>query len=329
MSATPATVRRKVEQGRRRFYLFDKVLTNDAAAYRWLNDRSGTLGGSRLGQHKHPVEGSDMSTWVGLPVFTEKPKLRFGARRRLYDFYGYGPYFVSERAKALLERIDAAAFEFEECDTVDARGRAMAPYWMMAVARLVQSFDEAKSDFVTYRQRNPDAADAASNPTISALQDIHMPAGFPENWHAFRFARYIRQFIADGEIVDAWRAAGLTGAEFTPLQPPTARELRSHARFYNFPYWTDRLRPTPQPPRPRPPEARQAAPPQVRPWERTAWAIFALGIVAGYLYPVFGGLEWSWAGFILLMTTTVLIGSRRSIDDFHRRLLADRQSRRG
>jgi hypothetical protein len=313
---------------RRRFYLFDKILTGDAAAYDWPNKRSCTPNGSLLGRHRHRIEGSGMSTCVGLPTFTERPKFRLSPRRRLYDFYGYGPYWVSGKAKALLERIDAAAFEFEECETIDGQGRPIATYWLMDVARLVQRFDEASSDFATYAHRNPDAPDVATNPAITRLNDIHMLPGFPEDWHAFRFARYGTHFIADGEIVDAWRAAGLSGAEFTPLQPPTAREMRSKGRFYNFPYWSDRLGPPGRPPAGSAPAESRVSHHPVEPWERAAWTIFALGILAGYLGPLVAGLEWPWAGFILLMTTTILIGSRRAIDDFHRRLKADRQLRR-
>jgi Protein of unknown function (DUF1629) len=315
------------EPGRRRFYLFDKILTSDAAAYDWENERSCTPSGSLLGRHRHQIEGSRMSASVGLPIFTERPRFRLSPRRRLYDFYGYGPYWVSGKAKALLERIDAAAFEFEECETIDKQGRPMPSYWLMDVARLVQRFDEARSDFATYGHLDPDAPEAMGNPLIWRLNDIHMLPGFPEDWHAFRFARYGPQFIADGDIVDAWRAAGLSGAEFTPLQPPTAREMRSMGRFYNFPYWSDRLGPPRQPPAGSEPTESRAPHRPVTPWERGAWTIFALGILAGYLCPLIAGLDWSWAGFILLMTTTVLIGSRRAIDDFHRRLRADRKSR--
>ena len=266
---------------------------------------------------------------MGLPVFTDRPRLRLSPRRRLYDFYGTGPYFVSEAARALLEGIDGAAFEFEECETIDKRGGPMASYWLMDVARLIQHFDEARSDFATAWQRDPDARAAAPHPAILRLNDIHMLPGFPEEWHAFRLARYGTHFIADAEIVDAWRAAGLSGAEFTPLQPPTARERRSQGRFYNFPYWSDRLGPPGAPPSDLAPAKAGPSHRPVSPGERIAWTVFALAILAGYLYPLIAGVDWPLGGFILVSTTAVLIGSRRAIDDFHGRLKAERESPRG
>lgn len=44
--------------------------------------------------------------------------------------------------------------------------------------------------------------------------------------------------IADGAIVDAWRAAGLIGAVFTTPKPPTEVDMAAHLSFANYPYWT-------------------------------------------------------------------------------------------
>lgn len=226
-------------QQRRRFYLCDKRLSINATRYEWLNEASALVNRNRSGRHEHVIPGWNRRIWSGLPTLVETPRLRLRPiRGRLLDYYGYGPYYISRRAKALLCRFDADAFEMVECETVDGRGRAMEPFWMMAVARVVHAFDEERSNFIRYAERNPEAPEAATNPAISALNDLHMPPGFPDDWHAFQLSRYYPQFIMDGPLVDAWNAAKLKGARFTPLQTPTAREFRRHVGFYNYPYWT-------------------------------------------------------------------------------------------
>ena len=317
---------------RRRFYLFDKILTNEAAAYEWVDDRACVERGSLLGRHHHVIEGWDRPIWVGLPVFTGTPKLRLFPRRRLLDFLGYGPYFVSARAKALFERIDAEAFEFEACETVDARGRPIETYWLMAVARLVQRFDEERSEFVSYAERFPDAPEAATNPAISQLGDIHMPEGFPDDWHAFILARYQTQFIASGDIVDAWEAEKLTGARFTPLQPPTGREMRRHLSFYNYPYWSAKAGRWPPPMPERVDAPAWPSRPELEPvsaTEKARWGLFAAGVVGLFLYGAFGpGVGNSWRSFIVFMAATTLIAYRHPFAAFVERLLAERRRRR-
>ena len=157
-----------------------------------------------------------------------------------YDFFK--PIFISTRAKKLLEGIDPEGFEYAECETINPRGKPIESCWWMDVIRWVETFDEARSDFKWYRDSDPLAPDAQTNPSISDLYHIHMPAGFPDEYHAFWLAHYRIKFVFDEVLVDAWRKAGLTGAAFTPLQPPTDAEFRQQVRFVNYPYWTHRAR---------------------------------------------------------------------------------------
>ena len=224
----------------RRLYLFKKTLTLDATRYDLLNEDD-LFKSSKLGRNRYVVPNSDLRGYSGLPEMCERPRLRLTARRQLLDFYGYGPYFVSARAREYLLSVDPTAFEFVECETVGAKGETLEPYWMMDIARLVMNFDEQASEFITYAERNPDAPDATTNPLISELIDIRLMAGFPDDHRAFRFSRYIRCFVADEILVDGWIKAGLRGAEFTPLQRPTVAEMKRSSRYIIPTTWYRRL----------------------------------------------------------------------------------------
>jgi hypothetical protein len=226
---------------RRRFYIVDSDLRHNPSDCVFVNQDEALINARWQGRHAHPAPGYRLPYYVGVPELREKPKLVVGADRdELLDFYGFDRNFISSRAKILLGEIDPDGFEFVECDTVDGNGRAIDPYWIMAVIRVAPGFDEARSSFITYKERNPGDPEADANPTIEQLNDIHMPEDFPAEAHAFRFARYRTSIIADGAIVDAWRAAGLIGAVFTPLQPPMEVDMADHLSFANYPYWTQK-----------------------------------------------------------------------------------------
>lgn len=228
----------------RRYYEVHKILTLDATGYEWLNIK-GSAEGSGLGRQEAIIDGWNMKVWTGLPKLRTVPRLQLRARRKLLDFYGYGPFFISNRAKRLLSEIDLDAFDLVECETIDSKGERIEPYWMMAVKRLVQSFDEARSNFQTWAERFPDAPDAKINPSIK-LNHLVMPADFPPSHHVFSLARFQTTFIADGTFVDAWRAAKLTGAIFTPLQEPSPAERRARSQFFIDPHWFSSAAPRPR-----------------------------------------------------------------------------------
>jgi hypothetical protein len=178
---------------------------------------------------------------IGVPPLRDKPKLVIhGGARRARDYYGEKPRFISNRAKELLDRLDPGGFEYAECDAVTRGGDQLEPYWMMEVIRWVNKFDEERSDFEWTRDRFPAAPDAQTNPSMFALYDIHMPQGFPTEYHAFWLAHYQNYAVFDEVLVDAWRTEGLSGATFTPLQPPTEADLETSSLFVNYPYWTEK-----------------------------------------------------------------------------------------
>ena len=165
---------------RRRFYVFSPDLHWNPSDFSWVNKDEALIDGRIGGRHEHKVEGYLGPICVGVPRLREKPKLVVGAEDdRLLDVYGFGPYYVSTKAKTLLCEIDAEGFDFVECDTVDGNGVPIEPYWMMDAIRMVHAFDESRSSFIRYVDRNPENSNPL-NPSISVLNDIHMPPDFPE-----------------------------------------------------------------------------------------------------------------------------------------------------
>lgn len=227
---------------RKRYYLVQENRADTASGYSFTNEDQALVNGRLAGTHEHRVPGFAHPRLLGIPHLRAKPKLVIlGAARNARDYYatGPGPVFVSTRAKKLLEQVDPDAFEFAECEAVTRRKDRIEPYWWMAVIRMVETFDEERSKFVWYRDAFPSDPNAQANPTMVRLYDIHMPRGFSEEYHAFWLGHYQLQAVFDDVLVDAWRKAGLTGALFTPLQPPAQAEFKDHNWFVNYPYWTE------------------------------------------------------------------------------------------
>jgi hypothetical protein len=179
---------------------------------------------------------------IGLPALDQTPRVKVALKKKPIDFYGAGmlgePFFVSTRAKQLFETLDPDGFAFAACETTTRRTLEVEPYWMCAVNRVVPEFDEEHSVFIN---EGPDHGQLISGrQTIldsSKAFDIHMKAGMPDNYQAFWLMQYGAYFIFSEVIVDAWRAAKMTGLNFTPLQTPTKKEARGAARFLNWMYY--------------------------------------------------------------------------------------------
>lgn len=233
------------EQTRTRYYLASLDMSLEQGAGLWFaNEDDALVNGRTAGTRELNIPSLPYPIPVGVPPFRETPLLVVSGDGSVQppDFYGPIPSAVSNRAKELLERIDPEGFEFAETHTVSETGRLLEPYWWMSVVRVVAKFDEERSDFVRYRDKFPAAPDAQSNPTMFVINDVRMPEDFPAANHAFQLAHYRNYPVFSEVIVDAWRERGLTGAQFTPLQPPTEVDFETHLGFVNYPYWTEKVR---------------------------------------------------------------------------------------
>src|SRR5687768_1692873 len=116
---------------RKRYYIFSQDMRTNPSDFRFLNEDEVLINGRTAGRHDHSVPGEFLPFKTGAPPLRGKPKLAVAVAEAPVDIYGFGPYFVSSRAKALLSGLDPDGFDFIECDTVDRDGTPLEPYWMM------------------------------------------------------------------------------------------------------------------------------------------------------------------------------------------------------
>ena len=214
-----------MEETRKRYYTVSQDFRWDPSDYEFMNEADVLVHtmfpGAYItqGTHEHMFPGNIYPMCVGLPILREQPVIKVGVTKKPVDAYGLSrQFFVSTRAKLLLESIDPDGFEFVECRTIDRRGKPFEPYWMIAVDRAVEDFDRARSNFVTYAQRQQEIANSDDGERrVVQLNDIYMPKGFNDSWHVFSINNVSPYIIFDEAIVDAWRLYKLDSWFFTPL----------------------------------------------------------------------------------------------------------------
>jgi hypothetical protein len=238
-----------MEQKRKRYYTISQNARLNEYDYDFVNEADALVPSSIPGEydtggsHQYTLPGQTYILTMGIPTLRERPKIKVGLARKPIDVYQFGRrFFISTRAKLLLESIDREGFEFFECATMDRRGQSIESYWMMAVIRAVADFDRARSNFVTCRQQNPNRPDFDVNDRLDQLNDIYMPKDFNDSWHVFEIYKGTNQIIMDEAIVDAWRHNKFNSWFFTPLQPPMKNEYKRDDYWYfsNSPYWTEK-----------------------------------------------------------------------------------------
>lgn len=229
---------------RKRYYAVSQDFRFNPGDCDFTNRDEALINGRSAGRHEHASRYRNLGFRTGLPPLRERPRLLIGEYEgELLDIYGFNVRFVSDRVKRLLETLDPDGFEYAECEAVHADGRPLEAYWYMNAVRAVEEFDEGRSSFVRYADRNPGTPDPL-NPAILALNDVVWLPDLPGDFRSFYLTRHARHFIVDETIADAWRDAGFKGALFTPLQPPLLRdvgldeEYETYLSFVNYPYWS-------------------------------------------------------------------------------------------
>lgn len=232
---------------RKRYYFVEPDLTRNPSDFELLNTEElynltnpfpdGTRYPIRTGRYSFQLEGRRHPDSYGLPTMLTRPRLFVARRNKPLDAYGFSELYVSSRARDLLRSVDPDAFEFAECETLSRRSIKVEPYWMVAIKRPVDGFDETRSVFDVARGFDGVTGEPFEGPHFAHLFDIHMRPDLPEDFHAFFFPRFQRTMVFDRTLVEAWKAARLSGWMFTPLQPPSPRERRANMYSPNFMYW--------------------------------------------------------------------------------------------
>jgi hypothetical protein len=138
-------------------------------------------------------------------VFLSDPKLG----RTYRDFEGYSGYwFISDRMKSVLEKIDKEAFAFLRCDVQSSGGQELPGRWLCDVIRVLDALDEEKST-----ARIGIADDGSKVYRILGTEKLIFREEVVGQFHVFRM-KYHEAVICDDEMKRACKSAQITGISF-------------------------------------------------------------------------------------------------------------------
>lgn len=148
--------------------------------------------------------------------FVETPKITFDrrvSRGKLVDvyFFGFNLWWVSDRLKQALERVDPGAFAFEAVEVDYSKFPEPGPtYWLCDPVRRLDCIDEERSEFTLYGEIDFKVYDA--------LIDIKMRPEVVGDAHAFRLVHGGDRLIVDNILVSALKTEKIKAWLFKPLQ---------------------------------------------------------------------------------------------------------------
>lgn len=153
-----------------------------------------------------PLKQRGLSHYPKVPVFRADPR-----RGRLHwDLEILADYwFVSDRMKSVIERVDPAAFAFLRCKVQFPDGTDAPVRWLCDVVRVVDALDEEKS---TIRIRT--STDGSKVYNFSGDVNLIFKEDAVGPHHVFRMMYYESTTICDEKIKLACKAANLTGLHF-------------------------------------------------------------------------------------------------------------------
>jgi hypothetical protein len=185
---------------KRKFYVIEAAPASDFS-YDLLNDQTLFSDGPPIFV---PPPGQR-----GFRNYPETPVFRFNGRNtrdfEVYSFY----WFISDRMKTVLERIEPEAFAFLKCTVQLSNGTDGPVRWLCDVVRVLDALDEEQS-----RVRIGTADDGSKVYSFSGLVKLIFKEDVIGRRHIFRMKYYDAAIICDEETRLACRAAGLTGLRF-------------------------------------------------------------------------------------------------------------------
>lgn len=128
----------------------------------------------------------------------------------------YGWWLVSDRTKAVFERLDPEGFVFVPCDVRMPHSIYDGPkYWLCDVVRVLDALDESQSRLRIGIRNDIRYLDHGKKYYEFSLGDklVFREAAIG-NAHIFRMAHRHSAIICDQELKDACKSAGLKGIKF-------------------------------------------------------------------------------------------------------------------
>ncbi len=193
----------------RKYYTFATDFTlKDAPLRRWVNEE----------EQMRNFRAESGKPFRGIK-FSEPPRISFDRKGRCgavldADPITLGIWLVSDRLKALFERIDPdpEAFVFQRVDVDYSNFPEPGPGFSFCYfMRELDCIDEEKST-LRYYDNVPGVKG------YRALLDVKMRRETVGSAHAFRLKYATLKLIVDDLIVDAVKAEGIRGFDFTPIQ---------------------------------------------------------------------------------------------------------------
>lgn len=191
---------------KRRFYIVHRVYSSTrAGGFELLNGE--TLFHDGPGIFAPPPGRRGFRDYPAVPLFISNNRL--GRTDRDFEEY-CGYWFISDRMKTVLERIDPEGFAFLKCKVHLPDGTDGPLHWLCDVVRVLDALDEEKSRIES------GTADDGSKVYIPL---IGRPLIFKDDavgpHHIFRMKYFEPLIICDEEIRLACKAADLTGVRYT------------------------------------------------------------------------------------------------------------------
>jgi hypothetical protein len=156
-------------------------------------------------------------------LLSEPPKISFDRvkRRRgpLIDIQAIilGVWLVSDRVKAVFERIDPGGFEFMQTEVDYSNFDTPGPgFWFCDTTRLLDCVDEQRSKII--------CQEGIPYTNYITFIDVKMLPDAVGEAHAFRLKKSTLVQVVDDVLVDAVKAEKLKGFHFRPLQQPPPRK---------------------------------------------------------------------------------------------------------
>jgi hypothetical protein len=159
--------------------------------------------------------------FLGL-IFSEPPRIAFDREERpgpLLDAYPImlGIWLVSDRLKALFERIDPDSFAFVQAEVDYSNFEEPGPgFWFCDIVRTLDCVDE-KNSKILYHEN-------VSQTSYRRLIDVKMLTEAIGTAHAFRLKKQSHTQIVDDLIADAIKYEDIKGFRFVTIQQPFVRK---------------------------------------------------------------------------------------------------------
>jgi Protein of unknown function (DUF1629) len=207
-TSQPSSSRAAPRAGRpaksRKFYIVARSRGTRGSGFELLNDRALFQGGPPI--FVPPPGRRGFRDYPETPVFLSDARL--GRTDRDFEEY-CGYWFISDRTKAVLDRVDSAAFAFLKCRVQLPDGTDGPVRWLCDVVPVLDALDEEKSKIAIRT-----AGDGSKVYNFFGGENLVFREDAVGPHHVFRMMFFDAKIIGDEEMRLACKAGDITGVRF-------------------------------------------------------------------------------------------------------------------